>query len=118
MTAFEELQQLIYYNLIVNAPILSENTQNMISALGLYGLDPVNNEARILVTAPSYDMNQWKKNKVIIHNYDYDYAKSTNERGGFGKHNDSEHWVNRVINKCCEEFARRNGGRVEKYLPE
>ena len=114
----EELQLLIYYNLVLESPVLSGNLQNMIDGLGLYGLDPINNEARILITAPTYDMKKWKKEKVIVHDYRYDYANLLNETGAFGSHNDSEHWVNRVINRCCEEFARKHGGRVEKYLPE
>lgn len=114
----EELQALIYYNLVLESPVLSGNMQNMIDSLGLFGLDPVNGESRILITAPSYDMKKWKKEGVIVHDYKFNYANAVNESGGFGTHNDSEHWVNRVINRCCEEFARKYGGRVEKYLPE
>lgn len=114
----EELQLMIYYNLVLQSPVLSGNMQNMIDALGLYGLDPVNDESRILITAPTYDMKKWKKEGVIIHDFRYNYAESVNEEGAFGRHNSSEHWVNRVINRCCDEFARKHGGRVEKYLPE
>ena len=71
----EELQLMIYYNLVLESPVLSGNMQNMIDSLGLYGLDPVNNESRILITAPSYDTKKWRKEQVIVHDYKFNYDK-------------------------------------------
>ena len=114
----EELQHLIYYNLVVNSPVFSGNMQNMISGLGLYGLDPVNGEARVLITAPSYDIERFKKEGIIVHDGKRDYAYFVNEYGGFGANKSSKHWVNKVINECCEIFAKSHGGMVVNYLPD
>lgn len=116
MTVAEELKYNLYYQLVMQSPVLSGNMQMMISALGLNGLDPMNNEERILITAPSYDDKKWRKEGVIVHTYKYDYANTVNEVGAFGSHNKSEHWVNRVINEVCDEIARKYNGKVEGYL--
>ena len=117
-TSIDQLHQLIYYNLVLNSPVLSGNMQMFIQQ-GFSG----EYQSEIYVKAPFYDMTQWKKTGTIVHtgavkNGFTDYAFWVNEAGGFGTHNDSEKWINRVLNMCAEEFARKIGGKVEKYLDE
>ena len=107
----DELKQLIYYNLVMESPVLSGNMQNFISGMGLQ-MDA------ILITAPSYDMKRWRKEKVIVHDGKYNYAHWVNEMGAFGRHNKSEHWVNRVVNMCCDLIAQKYNAKVTVRLPE
>lgn len=110
----EELQYKLLYELIMQSPVLSGNMQYHIQ-LG-YEDDYV-----IKIEAPFYDMKEFKKKGVIVHtgksvNGVTDYANWVNEAGGFGSHNKSEHWVNRVINECCNIIAKKYGAIVEGEL--
>lgn len=111
----EFLRNALYFNLITDSPILSGSMQYHIQ-LG-YGADGY----EIIIEAPFYDMKEWEKRKVLVytgesHNGTTDYAVSVNESGGFGRHNASEHWVNRCINAVCQEIATKFGGVVEGEL--
>ena len=113
----EYLQNLIFWHLVMESPVLSGNMQSFIQ---LGGIDT---DYAILIQAPFYDMKKWKKEGVIVHTGDVKkgkehYAEWVNELGAFGRHNKSEHWVNRVLNRCCEEFARKYDGKVVKLLNE
>ena len=113
----EELQYALLWHLVNESPVLSGNMQSMIQ-LG-YG----NDGYEIKIPAPFYDATKWKKDKVIVHTGAViggltDYAYSVNEFGAFGTHNKSEHWVNRVLNRICEEVAKKYGGTVEVRLSE
>lgn len=107
----DELKQLIYYELVVQSPVLSGNMQNFISGMGFQ-------MEGILITAPSYDMKKWRKDKEIVHNYKFNYANAVNEVGAFGTHNKSEHWVNRVCNMCSQMIASKYHGKVIVRLAE
>lgn len=106
-----ELKQHLYWNLVMQSPVLSGNMQNFISGMGLQ-MDG------ILITAPSYDSKKWRKEKVIVINNRFNYAHSVNEVGGFGTHNKSEHWVNRVVNQCCDLIANKYHAKVIGRLEE
>lgn len=113
----EELQLKLNWELIMNSPILSGNMQSFIQ---LGGIDT---NYAILIQAPFYDAKKWNKERIIVHTgeikdgYEH-YAEWVNEAGGFGSHNKSENWVNRVCNMCAEEFAQKHGAKVIKRLPE
>lgn len=106
----------IYWNLIMQSPILSGNMQSFIQLD--YIPEPV-----VKIAAPFYDGRLWKDKHIIVHtgeshNGYTNYAEAVNEVGAFGRHNQSEHWVNRVINQCCEEIAKEIGGVVTTRLPD
>lgn len=105
----------LLWTLVVNSPILSGSMQMHIQ-LG-YG----NDGYEVIIEAPFYDMKKWEKNKTLVYtgetkNGFTDYAQWVNEAGGFGKHNKSEHWVNRVVNEVCRSIAIEYGGIVEGEL--
>jgi len=107
----------LLWQLIMDSPILSGNMQYHIQ-LG-YG----NDGYEVIIEAPFYDMKQWRKNKTIVHTGETkhgfsDYAQWVNEAGGFGRHNKSEHWVNRSVNDICRSIAIKYGGVVEGVLEE
>jgi len=111
----EKLQFMLFYNLVMQSPVLSGSMQSHIQ-LG-YG----NDGFQIVIDAPFYDMKEWQKNKKLVYtgkniNGVTAYANMVNESGGFGRHNKSEHWVNRVINDCCNILASEIGGEVINEL--
>lgn len=113
----DKLFSLIYSDLIMSSPVLSGNMQSMIQ-LGQIGVKEVD----IIISAPFYDNKEWEKNKIIKHTGESikgvtDYANWVNEIGGFGTHNKSEHWVNRVLYECCQAIANEVGGVVINELP-
>lgn len=116
MTDLEEkLQFLCFYNLVMHSPVLSGNMQSMIQ-LG-YDAEGV----QIIIDAPYYDMEEFRKNRRIVHtgetkNGMSSYALLVNESGGFSSHNKSEHWVNRVLDECCRVIATEIGGEVINEL--
>ena len=113
----EEMQNLLFMNLINKSPVLSGNMQMNIQC----GMTTPS-ECEIIIEAPFYDMKQWKKNGVIKRtgeniNGKTDYAYWVNEMGGFATHNQSEHWVNRCMYEVALEFANRLGGEIINKLP-
>jgi len=118
MTALEEkIQLLCFYNLIIQSPVLSGNMQSMIK-LGYTG-----DGFAIMIDAPFYDQKEFRKNGNIVHTGEVKkggiiaYANWVNEVGAFGRHNKSEHWVNRVLNDCCMIIAASIGATVINELP-
>ena len=112
------LQSILFMKLVNDSPVLSGNMQMSISC----GLTSPK-ESEIVIAAPYYDLKEWTRNRVIKRtgeskNGKTDYAYYVNLLGGFATHNKSEKWVNRVLNACAQEYARRIGGVVEKYLDE
>lgn len=99
------------------APILSGNMFREIATAELVNVSE--NEVTFCISAPFYDMDLWRRTGVIVHsgqtinlnggkhtftaNYGNitDYANWVNEMGAFGKHNSSEHWVNRTLEFAC-----------------
>ena len=113
----EKLQALAFYNLVMQSPVLSGNMQMFIQ-MGFSGMD----KAEIIIDAPFYDMKQWKKTGAIVHTGKNikgvtAYANWVNEVGAFGRHNESEHWVNRVLVDCCNVIAQEIGAEVINELP-
>lgn len=107
-----ELFYKTYSELNKNSPIMSGNMKSFIIFTG--------NDVRIY--APFYDIKKWKKSGEIVHTgesiYGFtDYAQWVNQVGGFGTHNKSEHWVNRVCNDVADMVARKYKGKVIKRLP-
>ena len=117
MTSLEQqLQFLCFYNLLINCPILSGSMKKHVE-LGFDG-----NNLQIVIDAPFYDMKQWKKTGQIIYtgavkNGFTAYAYWVNEVGAFGRHNKSEHWVNRALNEACLIMANQIGAVVINGLP-
>lgn len=111
----EFLRNALYFNLIMESPVLSGSMQYHIQ-MG-YGADGY----EIIIEAPFYDSARWQKDKVLVYtgeskNGVTDYAYDVNESGAFGRHNKSEHWVNRCINNVCREVALKYNGVVEGEL--
>lgn len=107
------LENHLYSQLVFNSPILSGNMMMNISQ----------GSSEIIIAAPFYDNKMWRKKHIIVHTGETkngltDYANSVNEVGGFGTHNKSEHWVNRVVNTCCRDIAGLYNGKVEGELEE
>lgn len=117
MTILEQqLQFLCFYNLVMQSPVLSGSMQAHIQ-LGYTG-----DEFAIIIDAPFYDMKEFKKNHNLVYtgkviNGMEAYAYWVNEVGAFGRHNKSEHWVNRVLNDCCLMIAGQIGAQVINELP-
>ena len=116
MTEVEQLTALLFGTLITNSPVLSGNMQSMIQ-INRFGLS----ESEIVIDAPFYDMKIWNKEHKIVHtgksfNGKTSYAQWVNEKGGFGTHNKSEHWVNRTCNDIAKIIASQIGAEVINYL--
>lgn len=114
---FQKLYSLLYGTLVMESPVLSGNMQSLIQ-LGYIG----STEANIIIEAPFYDMKLWKDKKVVVHTGKNkkgktDYASSVNAVGGFGSHNKSENWVNRVCYDVCKVIAEEIGAEVINKLP-
>lgn len=112
----EQIQSLLFMNLVNKSPILSGNMQMNINC----GLTSPS-ESQIVIEAPFYDMKKWKKDKVIIPTGDSirgktDYVYWVNEMGGFATHNQSEHWVNRSIYEVALEIASMMGAEIINKL--
>lgn len=112
----EKLYNLLYSNLLTNSPVLSGNLKNgiQIKSVG-------NDEVVIVIDAKYYDTEYWKKTNKIFHtgktyNGMDGYAFSLNKSGAFGSHNQSEGWVDRVIENVCETIANEIGGEVKNEL--
>ena len=108
----ERFESLLLTTLSLNCPVLSGNMKQHISSLVA-----TEHERRVLISAPFYDMGQWKEKKSIAHtgkniNGFTDYAFWVNESGGFGRHNASEGWVNRSILDVANAIASEIGATV------
>lgn len=112
----EELSSLLLANLVLNSPRLSGNMKDNIKIVEM-------GEHKVVIelSAKFYDTSLWQKTGVIKYtskNYDSitDYPMWVNEVGAFGKHNASEHWVNRTCNDVCNIIANEYGGTVKNEL--
>ena len=108
----ERLHALLFSNLIMQSPVLSGNMQSMIQ-VGLQG----SATREIIIDAPYYDAKQWYKNKTVVHtgqtvNGKTAYAYDVNKYGAFGRHNQSEGWVNRAIKEVVDVIANEIGAQV------
>ena len=111
----EKLYNLILVSLRANAPTLSGNTKNSIHTSRSFG-----REFTIVIDPEYYDINLWKKTGIlsnkVIKGGSSSYAASVNEKGGFGTHNKSTHWVNKVCLSCVEQIAAEIGAVVINEL--
>lgn len=100
----DQLSTLIKFYLEEMSPILSGNMFREIATAELVSVS--DNEITFCINAPFYDMKKWKETGAIVHtgkkyNGMSDYADIVNQSGAFGRHNESEHWVNRVCDMCA-----------------
>ena len=112
----EKLTSLLFGALVTSSPILSGNMQSLIQ-INRFG----NSECEIIIDAPFYDMNKWKKENLVVHtgeviNGKTAYAEWVNKSGGFSTHNKSEHWVNRACVEVAQVIASEIGAIVINEL--
>lgn len=107
-TLYEELAMLVFTGLQLDCPVLSGNMQNHIE------YEEVGSDfTRICVSAPSYELNTWKKTGKIKYTNEYDYAVSVNNVGAFmGRSTKSKHWANKSIVKSCRAIAQNYNAEV------
>lgn len=81
------------------------------------------NSITICVSAPFYDLNEWRKSGAIIYTGSpkkwpnmTDYALWVNDKGAFGKGNKSKHWINRVSYQAANLIANTIGAIVINNL--
>lgn len=116
LSNLDKLFALTYSNLIIQAPVMSGNMKSHIQVGKIE-----DDEIEIIISAPFYDVNKWKKTKEISYTRESyngitDYANWVNELGGFARHNDSEHWANRVLYDSAQAIATEIGGEVINEL--
>lgn len=97
----EIMSNLLKFYLEEYSPVLSGNMVREILNTEIIKIN--DHEVMFVIDAPFYDMKKWREKGVIVHTGDVienvtDYAQSVNDEGGFGSHNESMHWVNRVCN--------------------
>ena len=115
----EKLHTLLSTNLVAQCPYLSGNMVNHISTSYIR-----DNTSRIMIKAPFYDTNRFRKEGVIVpikppekYKDMRNYALWVNEFGGFATHNKSEHWVNRACYDTVKAIADEIGAVVINKLP-
>ena len=116
MSDIEKLHSIVFYNLHSQSPVLSGNMRSLIQTSQAYGTEFV-----IVIDAPFYDLNEWKKSKTVIHTHEIingktAYAQMVNDIGAFGRHNKSMHWVNRVCVQAATMLASEIGAEVINEL--
>lgn len=114
-----KLVNLVSTELSVNCPVLSGNMKSNLEIV-----DIKSNEITICISAPFYDLKEWKKTGVIKHTGSpkkwpqfTDYAMWVNLLGAFGRHNKSQFWVNRSIYNSVTTIANEIGAIVINRLP-
>lgn len=112
----EELSSLLLADLVMQSPRLSGNMKDHIKIVE-FGEHTV----KIEISAEFYDTKIWRKNGAIVFTGDNyngitDYPMWVNKEGAFGKHNESEHWVNRTCNDVCSIIANEYNGEVRNEL--
>ena len=113
----EQIFSLLNDDLYYSSPVLSGN---MRAHIKIGNITPEYKE--LIIEAPFYDMDKWKKEGVIeltgeSKNGYTDYAYWVNKSGAFGRHNRSEHWVNRCIYDSVMTIANEIGAQVINELP-
>lgn len=102
----EQLYLLLNQTLYYRCPILSGNMSRGIKITKIE-----ENRIELEIEAKYYDLNKWNKEHKVVYTGKTvlgttDYAMFVNEFGAFGKHNSSEHWVNRVVNDVCHAITK------------
>ena len=72
MNDAEKLYALVFYNLHTQSPVLSGNMLSYIQTSQAYGSEFV-----IMIDAPFYDGNEWRKNKTIKKTIMIKYIRQT-----------------------------------------
>ena len=104
----QELSMLILTALQMDSPVLSGNMKTNIEMVEMSG-----DTAKIVISAPSYDIAKWRKTGMIEYTGEYDYALSVNNLGAFhGRSQKSKHWVNKSLEKVCKIIANQYGAEV------
>lgn len=103
--------------LLFQCPVLSGN---MKSGIKLHKIGE--NEITIVIEAPFYDADVWKRTGAIkltgeSINGKTSYAYWVNKSGAFGTHNKSMHWANRVCFEASSIIANKIGAKVINELP-
>lgn len=117
MTDLEKLKNLLENILDINFPILSGNMYRH----GVEIVSASDNEITLCIDAPFYDAKKWRESGAIIptgesFNGITSYAMWVNKVGAFGRHNKSEHWVNRACFEAVNTLANEIGAEVENEL--
>lgn len=114
----EELSSLLLADLIMQSPRLSGNMKDNIKIVEFS-----DHKVIIEISAKFYDINLWGKTGAIVftgspkkHPGITDYPMWVNKKGAFGKHNQSEHFANRICNDVCEVIANEYNGEVRNEL--
>ena len=98
-----------------NCPVLSGNMK-----ASMYITEATPTEITICISAPFYDIKEWKKSGSIIYtgakNGFTDYASLVNAFGGFMKRNKSQHWANRCCFSAVNQIANEIGASVNNEL--
>lgn len=117
-TNVQKIYNALMIDLYKNSPRMSGNMQSNLQ-LG----EVKDNSMTIIINAPYYDINQWKKDGQIVltnkqsKNGTTDYAEVVNSIGAFGKRNKSTHWVNKTCLEVVNTIAQEIGAIVINKLP-
>lgn len=115
----EKLYNLVSENLYLSCPVMSGNMRHHIDVNTVLKDDE---EVEIVISAPFYDLNEWKKNHQIkftgkIINGKHDYAYWVNALGAFAKGGRDVHWVHRAIYEATCVLAGEIDAIVINELP-
>lgn len=114
-----KIANLVMTELSINCPVLSGNMKSHIEITEI-GDD----EITICISAPFYDLKEWKKSGVINYigspkkypNFT-DYAMWVNKMGAFGRHNKSQYWANRAVYNSASTIANEMDAILVNRLP-
>lgn len=112
-----KLVNLVSAELSINCPVLSGNMKSNLEITDIRA-----NEITICISAPFYDLKEWRNTGVIKHTGKEilgktDYAMWVNNLGAFGRRNKSQYWANRSILASVETIANEIGAIVINELP-
>lgn len=120
MTYFlEKLYNLVDENLYLSCPVMSGNMRHHIDVNTVLAGDE---EVEIVISAPFYDLNEWKKTGRIKFtgkgpHGKHDYAYWVNALGAFAKGGRDVNWVHRAIYEACCTLASEIDAEVINELP-
>lgn len=113
------LVNLVSAELSINCPVLSGNMKSNLEIVDIRA-----NEITICISAPFYDLKEWKETGVIKFTGSpkkwpqfTDYAYWVNKSGAFSRHNKSQYWVNRSIYNSATTVANEIGAILVNRLP-
>ena len=115
----EKLYNLVDENLYLSCPVMSGNMRQHIDVNTVLAGDE---EVNIVISAPFYDLNEWKKTgrikftgKTVGDKHDYAYW--VNALGAFARGGRDVNWVHRAIYEAVTTFASEIGAEVINELP-